>query len=304
MARQDINYGTNANDGTGDTLRVAMDKINDNFIELYGESSAENNLTFGANSITASNINGNISLDTNGTGTVQIAQGLLVNTGNETSDSVFYASDGNSLLTVDVSNKRIGVNKAVPTDTLDVVGTANVTGNVNLDTSVSVGSSVSDRFTIASTVYGNLIPGTTYTLGTNSNKWNEVHATIANLTTVDSTTISTDTLTATTGITGNLTGQLTTSDDIRIQNSAFLSRINSNTLTANRTIDFPDRNGTVAVLHNNRLSGPNGSPPATAVGASGDLIGDIAADADYIYYCTANYDGSTAIWKRAAISTW
>ena len=34
MARQDINYGTNPNDGTGDNLRVAMDKINDNFIEI------------------------------------------------------------------------------------------------------------------------------------------------------------------------------------------------------------------------------------------------------------------------------
>lgn len=35
MARQNINIGTTANDGTGDTLRVGADKINDNFIELY-----------------------------------------------------------------------------------------------------------------------------------------------------------------------------------------------------------------------------------------------------------------------------
>ncbi len=304
MARQNINYGTNANDGTGDTLRVAMDKINDNFIDLYGETSVENNLTFGVNSITASNINGNISLNVNGTGTVQVNQGLLVNTGDENSNSVFYANDGTGLLTVDVSNKRIGVNKPIPAANLDVVGTASVTGNVNLNSSVTIGSSAVDRFTIASTVYGNLIPGTTYTIGNNSSKWSEVHAATANLTTVNSTTISTNTLTATTGITGDITGQLTTSNDIRIQNGAFLSRINSDTLTANRTIDFPNRNGTVAVLHNNRLSGPNGSPPATAVGAAGDVQGDIAADADYIYYCTANYDGSTAIWKRAAISTW
>lgn len=304
MARQNINYGVNPNDGTGDNLRVAMDKINDNFIELYGETSTENNLTFGVNSITASNANGNISLNTSGTGTVQINQGLLVNTGDETSDSIFYASDGNNLLTIDVENKRIGVNKATPADTLDVVGTVNVTGNVNLDTSVTVGSNTSDRFTIASTVFGNLIPGTTYTLGTNSNKWSEAHVTTANLSTVNSTTISTSTLTATTSITGDITGQLTTSDDIRIQSDGFLSRINSETLTSNRAVNFPDRNGTVAVVHNSRLSGPNGSPPATAVGASGDLVGDIAADADYIYYCTANYDGSTAIWKRAAISTW
>jgi hypothetical protein len=35
MPRQQINRGTIANDGTGDTLRVATDKINQTFIELY-----------------------------------------------------------------------------------------------------------------------------------------------------------------------------------------------------------------------------------------------------------------------------
>lgn len=35
MTRQPINIGTTANDGTGDTLRTAGDKINDNFTELY-----------------------------------------------------------------------------------------------------------------------------------------------------------------------------------------------------------------------------------------------------------------------------
>lgn len=33
--KQVIGIGTVANDGTGDTLRVAMDKVNDNFTELY-----------------------------------------------------------------------------------------------------------------------------------------------------------------------------------------------------------------------------------------------------------------------------
>ena len=35
MAKQTIGIGTLANDGTGDSLRVAMDKVNDNFTELY-----------------------------------------------------------------------------------------------------------------------------------------------------------------------------------------------------------------------------------------------------------------------------
>ena len=49
MAYQAIGIGSNANDGTGDTLRVGADKVNDNFVELYtklGNGSALSNLTF------------------------------------------------------------------------------------------------------------------------------------------------------------------------------------------------------------------------------------------------------------------
>lgn len=35
MAKQTINIGASANDGTGDPLRTAFDKVNDNFNELY-----------------------------------------------------------------------------------------------------------------------------------------------------------------------------------------------------------------------------------------------------------------------------
>lgn len=40
MAQQTIGIGTVANDGTGDTLRDAGDKINDNFTELYAADAA------------------------------------------------------------------------------------------------------------------------------------------------------------------------------------------------------------------------------------------------------------------------
>ena len=35
MARQTVNIGATANDGTGDSLRIGGDKVNDNFGELY-----------------------------------------------------------------------------------------------------------------------------------------------------------------------------------------------------------------------------------------------------------------------------
>jgi hypothetical protein len=41
MAKQTINIGTTANDGTGDQLRSAFDKVNDNFTELYSDDAGD-----------------------------------------------------------------------------------------------------------------------------------------------------------------------------------------------------------------------------------------------------------------------
>lgn len=42
MAKQTVNLGTTANDGTGDPLRTAFDKLNDNFDEVYGNNFVTN----------------------------------------------------------------------------------------------------------------------------------------------------------------------------------------------------------------------------------------------------------------------
>ena len=44
--------------------------------------------------------------------------------------------------------------------------------------------------------------------------------------------------------------------------------------------------------------------PSSNTGATGDTDGMISWDDNYIYICTADYDGATAIWKRVALSTW
>ena len=46
------------------------------------------------------------------------------------------------------------------------------------------------------------------------------------------------------------------------------------------------------------------SAPATSVGVAGDSAGMIAYNSSYFYVCTADYDGTTAIWKRIALTTW
>jgi len=69
MARQGINTGTAPNDGTGDTLFVAGDKTNDNFIELYDLLGNGNVLAPGV--VTSITAGSNISLS-GSTGQVQI----------------------------------------------------------------------------------------------------------------------------------------------------------------------------------------------------------------------------------------
>jgi len=54
MAKQVINIGSVANDGTGDPLRTAFDKVNDNFTELYSDDAGDVNSVTGSGGLTAS----------------------------------------------------------------------------------------------------------------------------------------------------------------------------------------------------------------------------------------------------------
>jgi len=45
------------------------------------------------------------------------------------------------------------------------------------------------------------------------------------------------------------------------------------------------------------------TPPSGSVGTSGDTAGMIAYDGTYFYWCIADYDGSTLIWRRVSGAT-
>ena len=83
MAQQVIGIGTNANDGTGDTLRVAMDKINDNFDEIYIAGPVSSNISISGT--TVSTATGQLSL-TSDNGVIEV-QGDLFITGKITGDN-------------------------------------------------------------------------------------------------------------------------------------------------------------------------------------------------------------------------
>lgn len=65
----------------------------------------------------------------------------------------------------------------------------------------------------------------------------------------------------------------------------------------------PNGTGKV-VVEDDSVTIETSKTPASAVGAEGDTAGMVAWDASYIYVCTTDYNGSTAIWRRSAISAW
>jgi|TARA_A100001015_G_scaffold55075_2_gene60491 hypothetical protein len=148
MAQQTINIGTTANDGTGDPLRTAFDKINDNFSELYGTTAEANdlledttpqlggNLDVNNKSITSGITNGNITVSANGTGTIELQSNTNV-TGNLTASGNIIAN-GNINLgnaagdNIQVTGKFEADNVQIDGSTITSIvtnGNLNVNGN-------------------------------------------------------------------------------------------------------------------------------------------------------------------------------
>ena len=124
MARQAINIGSSANDGTGDPLRTAFDKINDNFVELYGTDNDINtldaNLDVSTHAITTGVTNGNITITPNGSGSI--------NLGSITINGSQINSNDSTQITI--------------ADNIQTTGTLNVDGATALGSTLTVGTSL------------------------------------------------------------------------------------------------------------------------------------------------------------------
>lgn len=102
MVQQVINVGTSANDGTGDPLRSAFTKINSNFSEIYGKDAIGANFDLTDNTISATNTNGNIELEPNGTGVVVINNdNIMISTSKTPSTSAGAAGDKRGMIAFD-----------------------------------------------------------------------------------------------------------------------------------------------------------------------------------------------------------
>ena len=112
MAQQTINIGSVANDGTGDPLRDAFGKINENFTELYIDDAGDVNSVTGSGGLTASPTTGAVVVSLN-------------------DDSITYAKLANEFTTsaalttdVDFSTAQVFTKTLVADSTLTFSNTA------------------------------------------------------------------------------------------------------------------------------------------------------------------------------------
>ena len=125
MAYQSIGLGTTAGDGTGDSIRIGGDKVNDNFVEIYTLLGTGTALTSGISATSSVVTLGGPTI----TGVASFADGSvsapsITNTGDANTGIYFGAAD-----TVNVTT---GGTKRVDIDSsgLDVTGNVTATGTV------------------------------------------------------------------------------------------------------------------------------------------------------------------------------
>lgn len=83
MAEQQyIDYGNTANDGTGDSLREAFIKVDDNFTSIWDAGPVGSNIVITNNTIASTNLNGDIIVAPSGIGVVRINGTMVPRTSN------------------------------------------------------------------------------------------------------------------------------------------------------------------------------------------------------------------------------
>ena len=102
MARINLNVGSNANDGTGDTLRAAMQNVNTMFTEIYASSLFDDGIQLSGNEIRATRSNDDLVLTPSGTGVVTM-DSLTVDSNINITDNEIKTTVSNSDLKLTAS---------------------------------------------------------------------------------------------------------------------------------------------------------------------------------------------------------
>ena len=159
MAKQLINRGTTANDGTGDNIRTGAGKVNDNFNEIYNAigdgtnlvsgtfltdtstTTIQNKTISGANNTLTNIGNSSLSNSTVSYGGVQLSLGGSDATpAFNLADATGYLTsnlDGN-ITNAQLANNGIGlVDKVATTSNVDLGQSLTITGGTGVSTAVS-----------------------------------------------------------------------------------------------------------------------------------------------------------------------
>jgi len=146
MARITLNVGSNANDGTGQTLRSAMQDVNTMFTELYASPLFADGISISGNNISANRTNDDLVLSPSGTGSVTAPKIVVdenisitdneITTTQSNSDLVLSASGTGSVVIANADINGGAIDNTVIGGTTPVAGTfttLTVNGSMTMD---------------------------------------------------------------------------------------------------------------------------------------------------------------------------
>lgn len=272
MAQQIINIGSDANDGTGDELRDAFEKVNSNFTEVYQAGPVGSNVVISGNTITVTGTNNNVVLSGNGIGNIQANSSIQPG-----ADAVYDIGGPNSRFNTIYGAYFVG-NGAGLTGVVASSGTfiANGTSNVKVESAggnVTVGIQtqsnvvVFDRYN--TTLRGNLLPASniTYDLGSANRAWNDLYLS-GNTIYLNTATITSNATAVT--VTNELGGKFVLDGNGTFSNESIFNGLSAvNIETANGTINMR-----VSTTPNVMVVSTGGVSVTGAVSATGNVVGE------------------------------
>ena len=139
MAQKIIDIGTTGNDGTGDTIRLAGVKINDNFVEVYDFDAVKSEIKFSGNEIITESSNADIVLKTAGTGKILFGPGITLNDNNieasrSNEDLIFSAAGTGAVTTPALRFNDNNIEGARTNDNINIMPTG--TGVINMGSGI------------------------------------------------------------------------------------------------------------------------------------------------------------------------
>lgn len=326
MSIQVINIGTTANDGTGDPIRNAFSKINTNFEYISDNlpTALNSNITISDITISSDLPNDSIIIAPDGTGILNVESGVWLNSEQRTSNTRISTVGQLSMVHVDSVNNKVGINTSSlssTSNTFTVNGTANISGNIygnniNATNNISVsgeilivGNVITDSGVIhlANTRNATVsidnsfihfcesdISGPEYKFGLTTVAQELGNPSNVSIVLGADVPISSNTVYSGQTIVGNATSFSGT-----FINPQVIGSYSQSSSDPDFTIYTPGK-GRTFIVSNLVL---NTRTVSNSIGSSGDVAGMVSVNGTNVYVCTGTYDGSTAIWKYASLTS-